>query len=168
MISPVPRVVVTLGSRLRGGTRASPDAWAISMTAVCSSPIAPQEASSGWPRGPVTILRNIWPPLPSTSASTVPSPPSATGANTVSERRGQARLDSALNRPGRRQSRDVSLEPLWGNHVIFNAITPPLYSGPKLGSRAASPRPEIPGPDGRKEPRLLTIAAPCASRMPDP
>ena len=65
---PVPKVVVVLGFRRRGGTIANPEALAISITAVLPSPITPHWASICWWMGPVTVLVNISPPVASTKA----------------------------------------------------------------------------------------------------
>ena len=77
-------VVVTRGSRRARGTSGSPEAAAISMTAVRPSPSTPQAASTGSPSGPRTAVRLGWPAVASSSASTVPSPPSAMGTFTTS------------------------------------------------------------------------------------
>src|SRR6266516_981943 len=80
--SPVPQVVVIRGSRRSGGTSGSPEAAAISITAVLSalstSPKMPKKAATGSPSGPVTVAGMMVPPVAATIASTVPSRPSAT------------------------------------------------------------------------------------------
>ncbi|CSR94271.1 Uncharacterised protein [Shigella sonnei] len=52
--SPVPREVVTSGSRFSAGTSSSPLAAAISINAVLPSPEIPQLAFTFSPSGPVT------------------------------------------------------------------------------------------------------------------
>ena len=61
-----------------GGTSGSPEAAAISTTAVTPSPSTPKRASSpARPAARTRCARSVRPPVTSTSASTVPSPPSA-------------------------------------------------------------------------------------------
>ena len=76
MSSPVPAVDAATGSLPSAPpTRSSPDARAISITAV--RPSSRQAASTGSPSGPVTTVVRLGPP----SASRVPSPPSAIGTS---------------------------------------------------------------------------------------
>ena len=82
--SPVPKVVVVRGLRRSSGTRAKPEARAISMTAVRPSPMTPHCAVRYSPSGPVTGASKKRPPVVSMSAASVPSPPSATGISVVS------------------------------------------------------------------------------------
>ncbi|EXI74920.1 MAG: hypothetical protein AW07_01531 [Candidatus Accumulibacter sp. SK-11] len=77
--SPVPKVVVSRGSRWPGASSGSPDAAAISTTAVVPSPRIPHCASTGARRGPLTRVWRSVPPVAPTRAATVPSPPSAIG-----------------------------------------------------------------------------------------
>gem|GEM_PF-5561216 len=95
-ICPVPSVVVVLGLRRFEGTMASPEALAISITAVRPSPMTPHCASTCWLMGPVTVLVKISPQVASTSACSVPSPPSATGSKTVSASGTAARTPLAI------------------------------------------------------------------------
>ena len=85
MSCPVPNVVVRNGSRSSGGTRASPDAAAISTTAVrfAPGPSMPKRARIGRPSGSNTSAAMIRPPVAATIASTVPSPPSAIGQTSM-------------------------------------------------------------------------------------
>eukprot|EP00756_Hemistasia_phaeocysticola_P006436 Hpha_TRINITY_DN13828_c0_g1::TRINITY_DN13828_c0_g1_i1::g.69909::m.69909 len=79
--SPVPVVLVSKASRSEGSSRASPDAFAISITAVVTLPsaIRPYVAATGFPRGPLTSTVLNLPPRCSTNTSNVLSPPSASG-----------------------------------------------------------------------------------------
>ena len=88
---PVPYVEAASGSRSFSSTRVSPEASAISMTAVLPpGPSAVPEstmqyfAQTSLISGSFTFARTISPPHASQTASTVPSPPSATGTLTVS------------------------------------------------------------------------------------
>lgn len=79
--SPVPYVVAVSGAKIPGGSRRSPEASAISTTAVPSR--SAYAASTVSPIGPVTrTVRRSNPAA--TAASTVPSPPSATGSSVTS------------------------------------------------------------------------------------
>jgi hypothetical protein len=85
MSSPVPYVVVRVGSRCSGESSAIPLAAAISITAVCSPPSRPIGASTFMRgNGPVTFCVTIRPPVAATSPATVPSPPSAIGQISIS------------------------------------------------------------------------------------
>src|SRR5688572_5932854 len=82
--SPVPYVVVRVGSRWSSRRRCKPLAAAISTTAVNPSPSSPIGASTFIPgSGPLTLCVTILPPVAATSASTVPSPPSAIGHSSI-------------------------------------------------------------------------------------
>ena len=72
------------GSLSSRDNRARPELLAISITAVSPSPMAPQEAVSFFPMGPVTLVSLVSPSDPSTNVSSVPSPPSATGQSITS------------------------------------------------------------------------------------
>ncbi len=84
MSSPVPQVVAFMGSSPPGGTSSIPLAEAISMTAVRPSGSKPYDATTGSPRGPVTVTERSSPPVARTTASVVPSPPSAIGITMIS------------------------------------------------------------------------------------
>ena len=82
MRSPVPRDEVRLGSRRPGERSSSPDALAISITAILPGTTA-YCASTGSPKGPETTTLRSSPPSPATIASRVPSPPSAIGTTSM-------------------------------------------------------------------------------------
>ncbi len=73
-----------MGLRSSGGTRTSPEASAISTTAVRSSPRTPNRADTFSPRGPVTSLMMKLPTVPDTRVSIRPSPPSDSGIDMTS------------------------------------------------------------------------------------
>ena len=105
------------GLRRLCGTKARPEARAISITAVPPSPMTPQRASRGCPNGPVTVLVNTCPPVASTSACRVPSPPSATGAKTVSARGAAAATPRAMACAA--SSPEIPALKPWGAITIF-------------------------------------------------
>ena len=76
--SPVPKLDARMMSRSFSFMRASPEAAAISMTAVFP-PTMPYSAATGSPSGPVTVQAYFTPPKVRTMISAVPSPPSAMG-----------------------------------------------------------------------------------------
>ena len=99
----------------RPGTSTSPEAAAISMTAVRPSPSIPNRARTGSPSGPLTTASRNAPPVAATRASTVPSPPSAIGARSISAS-GRDRDHAARQRAGRLGGRQAPLELVRGQH----------------------------------------------------
>ena len=115
---PTPNVEARRTSRSSGVNRASPTAFATSMTAVVPSPSAPHSASIWRPIASSTFAVRTSPPEASTSACSVPSPPSATGTMTVSAsghtRFTPADIASAISMPVR-----LSLNPCGASTTFF-------------------------------------------------
>ena len=84
--SPVPLLVAASGSNAFSSINASPDAFAISITAVAPAVFSPNEVRTPYsaaiflPSGAVTFTERIFPLKARVSVSAVPSPPSAIGS----------------------------------------------------------------------------------------
>ena len=94
-ISPVPKVVVSMGLRSFSRSRVSPLAAAMSMIAVPPSADMPYSARSGRISGSCASHSTAAPPSAFSRASIVPSPPSATSRQTTSHSGNTSRTPSA-------------------------------------------------------------------------
>ena len=120
--SPVPTDIASSGSLLPSGTRVSPDADAISITALPSSKTA-YRASTWSIKGPCTVTVTAFASEEASTASTVPSPPSASGMLTVSTSPNTSRAAAPSSSAVREESRLPLNESLANTSFIFQLTT---------------------------------------------
>ncbi len=136
IICPVPKEVVSRGSRSSGRKSGRPEAAAISIRARSSSRPA-YAARIRLPRGSRTSVSSKTPPRACRTASIVPSPPSATGRHTHSQSGKHARASCFKSSAISMDDRD----PLNESDANTNFITNPLSAiRPPGPSRSPHPR----------------------------